>query len=897
MNSKPNNDRSVQRDDSVDVRELINIFLRRRNLFVYIAVPIFLGIIIAQLFRPFTPIYKATFDIGITKERPVEGFFSPGMSETPTVQIGAVTQRVISSLLSVNLAEKVADTLGLYAHAKNGNSDIKVEARIRENFATSIGPLKLRIDNGMFSILQSDGTSKEGLVGLYADLGRFELKVTRLKPIPDGKVYEITIYPRERIALALRNSLAIKVLEADKVEQEVGAEEVPFSGEGASKKLLTAKTIFPGMNLIGILRIDVHWSNPEDALKIAHALSEQIIIQDVSEKSQQFTQSKVFIDSQMVLYQDKLNEIEEQMRLFKEEKKIADLRASTQALINQVSTLESKKNQLEIEQTVLIELGTYLAKSKTESEELPNFASVLISSDVLQNFYGELLETEAALKSRLKEYSSNHPKVIELRAELGGLKEQMQLEITKRIPSIKSEIASVENQIAGLQIRLKTVPVDEISLARLERDRETAEKLYTFFAEKLEETRVQEAGVTSDLNIVNPPMVSDAPVNSRRRVLTLFLAVVISVLAGGFAVFIAEYVDNTVKDPDVLTQKTGLALFGTIPAISCGTEEVAQGVGSSPIGLLRKLYSAILGGSTALEGSGLRMLDQNVASPEFEAFRKLAMNLEFAHPEKRYRAIYVTSPGPEEGKTFTALNLGIVYARTGKKILLVDTDFRKRAGHLSDVTKSKKEKGLFDVLRGDAVLDEVIFPFSNDHAPDTNVDESSSVYGFSGAPVPCESSIENQASSIKDRSEMPNSEPRNISNAVGKNSQFDIRNSKSNVNVLPIGALPANPFIFLESEKMKNIIGALKLRYDFVIIDGVPVMLFADAAYLANYTDGVLLTTRYGKTDMKDLAHAKDILSTAKVNIIGLVVNGVPKTRGSYYYQYYHKYYDKYYKS
>ncbi len=115
--------------------------------------------------------------------------------------------------------------------------------------------------------------------------------------------------------------------------------------------------------------------------------------------------------------------------------------------------------------------------------------------------------------------------------------------------------------------------------------------------------------------------------------------------------------------------------------------------------------------------------------------------------------------------------------------------------------------------------------------------------------------------------------------------------------MLPIGALPANPFIFLESVKMKNIITALKLRYDFVIIDGVPVMLFADAAYLANYTDGVLLTTRYGKTDMKDLLHAKDILSTAKVNIIGLVVNGVPKTRGSYYYQYYHKYYDKYYKS
>ncbi|UCG30091.1 MAG: AAA family ATPase [candidate division WOR-3 bacterium] len=868
MNDNTNVKVGRRQDESIDFRDLVNVFLRRRNLFFYITVPIFLGIIIAQLVRPFTPIYKATFDIGVTKDRPVEGFFSPGMAETPTVQIGAVTQRVISSLLSVNIAEKVADTLGLYAHVKNGYSDIKVEARIKEDFAKSIGPMKLRINDGMFSIQQHDGTSRDGLLGRYVDFGRFELKVTSIKPISDGRVYEMNIYPRERMALALRNSLAIKVLEADKVEQEVGEEKVPFSGEGASKKLLTAKTIFPGMNLLGILRIDVHWSNPEDALRIAQALSEQIIIQDVSEKSQQFTQSRVFIDSQMVLYQNKLNEIEEQMRLFKEEKKISDLRASTQSLIDQVSTLESKKNQLQIEQEILRELGDYLAKSAAGTMETPNLASVLVSSDVLQKFYGQLLDAEAELKSRLKEYSSNHPKVMEIRAKLSGLKEQMQVEISKRIPSIKTEIQSVENQINDLQTRLQTVPVDEISLARLERDKETAEKLYTFFAEKLEETRVQEAGVTSDLNIVNPPMVSDTPVNSRRRFLTLFLAMVISVLAGGFAVFVVEYIDNTVKDPDILNEKTGLALFGSIPAITHETGEAESGKVSPAVHLLRRVYSTILGTSATMEGDGLRMLDQNVSSPEFEAFRKLAMNLEFAHPEKHYRAIYVTSPGPEEGKTFTALNLGIVYARTGKKVLLVDTDFRKKAGHLSDITKAKKKRGLFDVLRGEAVLEDIILSFKNSNDGMNQGD-----------------------------SEKSDSQSYIVSDEVGENTQFAIRNSQSNIDILPIGGVPANPFIFLESEKMKNIIGGLKLRYDFVIFDGVPVMLFADAAYLANYTDGVLITTRYGRTDMKDLMHAKDILATAKVNIIGLVVNGVPKTRGSYYYQYYHKYYDKYYKS
>jgi uncharacterized protein involved in exopolysaccharide biosynthesis/Mrp family chromosome partitioning ATPase len=857
--------RSVSRDEAIDVRELVNVFLRRRNLFVYIAIPIFIGIIIAQLFRPFKPIYKATFDVGVTQENPVEGVLSPGLSETPTTQMGSSILRAVSSLLSISLAEKVADTLGLYAYAKNGNSDVTVEARIKEDFAKPIGPLKLTFKDGMYSIVYIDGTSKDGILDEYVDFGPFELKVTRLSAGVDGRVYEVVVYPRERMALALRNSLTIELLEADKVEQDVSTEEIPFSGEGASKKLLKAKTIFPGMNLIGIVRIDMHWSNPDDALKIAKALSQQMIIQNKSEKSQSFTQSKMFIDSLKADYQERLKDIEERIKLFKEEKSITNLEASTQALINQISTIQSDKDKLEIELKVLVQLRENLAKVGTEGEGVPNFAAVLISSDLLKNLYGELVNTEAELKKNLKRYSIDNPKVSVLRDKLDGLKDQMQEEIPKAISSIRTAIKSLENQIDGQQAYLKSVPEDQINLARLERERETGVKLYIFYTEMLEQTKVQEAGVTSDLTIVNPPMVSNAPVNSRRRLLTLFVSLVVSVMAGGFAVFVAEYIDNTVKDPDILTEKTGLALFGTIPAIVLDAKEDKKHAESPPLAFLKKAYSTIMGTSAALEGSDLGILDLDVSTPEFEAFRKLAMNLEFAHPEKQYRAIYVTSPGPEEGKTFTALNLGIVYARTGKKVLLVDTDFRKKAGHLSDVTRSKQEKGLFDVLRGDAVLDEIILPFNN-----------------SGNAKKAERMVGTETDSDSDfwTSISSSIEPR-----------------ESSIKVLPIGALPANPFIFLESAKMKNMINELKLRYDFVIIDGVPVMLFADAAYLANYTNGVLLTTRYGKTDMKDLTHAKDILLTAKVHIIGLVVNGVPKTRGSYYYQYYHKYYDKYYKS
>ena len=847
----------------LDIHELINKFFRRRKLFFYIAVPIFLVLVISQITKPYRPIYRATFDVGITREQPSETFFSGSrVGEMSTVQIGAVTQRVIASLLSVNLAEKVVEDLSLYAFVENANSDLRVEATIKNDFDQPYGPLRIKIINGsVIMVREGDKTVdsifgqvvifkngaqiKEGILNEKIDFGFCDIKIVALSKNVLKKTYTLTIYPKGTLAFALRNSVSIRVLEADRIEQEFGSSGVPFSGEGASKQLVMARSIFPGMNLIGILRIDVHWGNPGDALKIADALSQQILVSDRSEKSQQFTQSKAFIDSQLVFYKGNLNKLEDEVRQFKESKNIADLRASTQALIAQVSELESIKNQLQIEQNVLGDLNAYLANPAAVGDTAPNYAVSLLSDAVLREFYSELLQAEANLRGRLREYSSSHPRVMEIRARLAGLKEQLKEEIGKRMSSIKTEIAGYNTQIRFLQSKLDNVPLDEVSLARLERDRETAEKLYTFFAEKLEETRVQEAAVTSDLKIVNPPLVSPSAVNSRGRLRGGIISIILAVMAGTFAVFVVEYLDNTIKEPEKVMKKVGVPLFESIPSIGNETDGAKQQSLLAKIGItdiIDFVARRIIRSKSEDSHEPVRLLNDDMNSPEFEAFRKLAVSLDFVHPYKKYRVLYVTSSGPEEGKTFITLNLGYVIGTMGKKVMLIDTDFRKKSGHLTEVTKLKKELGLFDILMGSV-------------------------------------------------------EPQDVMLHLNTASMSGKKNEGGKIDLLPLGKIPPNPFVFLESDRMKSLIADLKDTYEYLVIDGVPLLLFADAAYLANFADGVLLAARYGKTTTKELENSRDILLGAKSNIIGVVMNDVPKTRGSYYYHHYYKYYSKYYKS
>jgi len=64
-----------------------------------------------------------------------------------------------------------------------------------------------------------------------------------------------------------------------------------------------------------------------------------------------------------------------------------------------------------------------------------------------------------------------------------------------------------------------------------------------------------------------------------------------------------------------------------------------------------------------------------------EAFRTLRTNIQFAGLDQPCRTILVTSAGPEEGKTTSAANFGVVTAQAGSRVCVVDSDLRRPTLH------------------------------------------------------------------------------------------------------------------------------------------------------------------------------------------------------------------------
>ena len=206
----------------------------------------------------------------------------------------------------------------------------------------------------------------------------------------------------------------------------------------------------------------------------------------------------------------------------------------------------------------------------------------------------------------------------------------------------------------------------------------TDPSLITTFANKLGEITVMYVeklyGVydLKILDVAEPPVFPFKP----NWKLNLALAALLSLAMGVSLAFLMEYMDDTLRIPDEISRIFQAPLIGFIPVMA---KPEAEG-----------LYMVILPRSAAAE-----------------AFRSLRTNLEFASVDQPLKTILVTSIGAGDGKSSVAINLAIVLAQSGKRVVLADADLRRPSVHR--FFSIPNQKGLSDIIRGQVNFTDAIY--------------------------------------------------------------------------------------------------------------------------------------------------------------------------------------------
>jgi capsular exopolysaccharide synthesis family protein len=120
------------------------------------------------------------------------------------------------------------------------------------------------------------------------------------------------------------------------------------------------------------------------------------------------------------------------------------------------------------------------------------------------------------------------------------------------------------------------------------------------------------------------------------------------------------------------------------------------------------------------------------------------------------------------------------------------------------------------------------------------------------------------------------------------------------LSIITSGSLPPNPAELLSSNKMISIIEDLKKKFDIIVMDTPPAIV-TDAQVLASKADGVIYVLQPGKTRAVAAKMPLEEFDRVGANLIGVIMNRIPRSRGYYYggYSYYAPSYsskDKYYR-
>lgn len=185
--------------------------------------------------------------------------------------------------------------------------------------------------------------------------------------------------------------------------------------------------------------------------------------------------------------------------------------------------------------------------------------------------------------------------------------------------------------------------------------------------------RIKSQRTAINVNVAQPatdPLERSSP---SRFFLPIGLFFALALSAGiGLAV---ELMDKSVRTSQDIIRHLDVAMLGAIP--DTDDEEVA----------IDRVETAVR---------------DHPSSMVAEAFRVVRANLQFTAPAERQRSIVVTSPRADDGKTTVACNLAMSVAQGGRRVLLVDANFRRPA--MQRIFDAVKTQGLSNILIGDGDL-------------------------------------------------------------------------------------------------------------------------------------------------------------------------------------------------
>ncbi|MCC3563804.1 MULTISPECIES: tyrosine-protein kinase domain-containing protein [unclassified Microcoleus] len=437
-----------------------------------------------------------------------------------------------------------------------------------------------------------------------------------------------------------------------------------------------------------LIQVSYKNADRQKAEKRAEALMNEMVI--YSENSNNFSVRKTIdkINQRLPKVTQELREVEAKLESYEKREETSILAVQSGTLPQAIIATEQQQRQLRVQ------LGAIVAQIKSLQERLglngeqAYVAQALSADPIIAQLRVQLFSIESQLKILRSDLQEEHPKIVELLKQKQAFEQQLQQRQSEvlggngvaaplrsadriRIDSsldparqqlaqslialqtqrdvVQEQLKGVENTERQLRQEYAKIPNKQLEQARLAQQVALKKALYDKMQAALVDAEAARAETTGSLTVAQPPKIDDVPPNKKGLPVMLAVGGFVGLLLGGGFIF----------------------LLGMLNGKFYSWEEVRAALVEKEVPILAVLPEVIV-----FDSYGEEMplaLEPN--SPYLEFYERLRTNLRRIG-EKPVKVVLLTSAAPLEGKSFSAYNLAIASARSGKRTLLIEADLR-----------------------------------------------------------------------------------------------------------------------------------------------------------------------------------------------------------------------------
>lgn len=406
---------------------------------------------------------------------------------------------------------------------------------------------------------------------------------------------------------------------------------------------------------------------PEEAALVANFVVDAYIEHHIASKQTTASEVLAILTREKAKRDNELKLLQEELTRFR---KISPALA-TEALqgegtIKRFESLSSEYTRIElqlIDAKVNYENALALSKDPTRHSDLLQAA---YNSGVVQGdrFLNQQISTaEGNLAKLQRSYPDDHKLVNEARETVDNLYRKQVAEMDRAMQTYVSALANefevLDGKAKELRKRLDTEQAQHAQVSNLlieyramQDNIARSERLSDILDDRIKELTVTENVGAMNVTVLDVAGPAGMPFSPKRSSF-LGQGLMLGLLVGFGLAYLRHLLDLRIRSSDEACSLMQSTLLGVVPSVNRKLDEPAKA----------------------------KVVDSEPKSEIAEAYRTIRTGIYFGMDESQTKTILITSPSPGDGKSTTACNMAIAMAQAGRRVLLLDADFRKPSVH------------------------------------------------------------------------------------------------------------------------------------------------------------------------------------------------------------------------